>query len=165
VNDDKHIIDDLARDNPYRVPEGYYSDMQQQVLGQVSLPSERGYSLPDDYWEEMQANVMTKLPKQAKTAKMLTLRRSLLAAASVAVLLLALIALPYESATEKQAQYAELSDEDIELYLLESADELSLEQLAELADDSQLTSELDIDYDGIDELLEEITLDDLDELL
>jgi|GEM_PF-3397427 len=165
MNDNANTIDEFATGNPYKVPSDYYADMQEQVMSQVSLPAQSGYNVPDGYWDAMADSVMDSLPKQRPRAKTVSLRRYWMAAASIAVLLLATVVLPTGTPTLTDELYTDLPDEELELYLQQAADDLSLDVLAELMEDAELTLDMDTDYESIDDILDDVTLDELDGLL
>jgi len=73
----------MSKKNSYRIPEGYFQQMQEEVKKQASIGKQESFTVPEGYFEVMQQSVLS---KTAPKARVFSLRAIASVAASVAVL-------------------------------------------------------------------------------
>lgn len=81
-NEEKYIQEKLGQRNPFRVPEGYFDQLAEQVMAR--LPEQKVVQLPEQGAEESKP-VVVELPKRRAKSKVVALRPWLYAAASVVI--------------------------------------------------------------------------------
>lgn len=65
------VVADLIRNNPYTVPLGYFTNLPDEILNQVTLTLPSGlatpYSIPNDYFNGLAGSIMRKIHVQEST--------------------------------------------------------------------------------------------------
>ena len=99
MNEEQYLINKAGKENPFRVPEGYFDSLASQVMSRVDAEGNK----PQD------------MPMIEKMAKTVWLRPVLYAAASVCALFISVTAYqhftaqPVENTTEQVAVYSDNS--------------------------------------------------------
>ena len=99
MNEEQYLIEKVGKENPFRVPEGYFDSLASQVMSRVDAEGNK----PQD------------MPMIEKMAKTVWLRPVLYAAASVCALFISVTAYqhftaqPVENTTEQVAVYSDNS--------------------------------------------------------
>ena len=113
MNEEHYLINKVGKDNPFRVPEGYFDTLASQVMSRVDAEGNK----PQD------------MPLAAKKAKTVWLRPVLYAAASVCALFISVTAYqhftaqPVENTTEQVAVYSDDSfDEAADYVMIDNQD-------------------------------------------
>jgi hypothetical protein len=113
MNEEQYLINKAGKENPFRVPEGYFDSLASQVMSRVDAEGNK----PQD------------MPMIEKKAKTVWLRPVLYAAASVCALFISVTAYqhftaqPVENTTEQVAVYSEDSfDEAADYVMIDNQD-------------------------------------------
>ena len=113
MNEEQYLINKAGKENPFRVPEGYFDSLASQVMSRVDAEGNK----PQD------------MPMIEKMAKTVWLRPVLYAAASVCALFISVTAYqhftaqPVENATEQVAVYSDDSfDEAADYVMIDNQD-------------------------------------------
>lgn len=113
MNEEQYLINKAGKENPFRVPEGYFDSLASQVMSRVDAEGNK----PQD------------MPMIEKMAKTVWLRPVLYAAASVCALFISVTAYqhftaqPVENTTEQVAVYSEDSfDEAADYVMIDNQD-------------------------------------------
>ena len=83
MKEEKYLIEKVGRENPFRVPEGYFDTLASQVMSRV----------------DAEGNEAQEIPMPVKKAKTVWLRPVLYAAASVCALFISVVA--YQSHSDQ----------------------------------------------------------------
>ena len=162
----------LEKHNPFMVPDGYFSSLENRILDNVDKRPILSMSTPEGYFDSLSDKVLDKIQLEEKT-KIIPLykRRWLSIAASVVILLGAGYLLNTQSglSTENSEFVLDIEPEDALEYLIEN-DNLYLSDLMTLdlnEDDYSPTDPILTDFEDadIEELLNELDQEDLEELL
>lgn len=113
MNEEQYLINKAGKENPFRVPEGYFDSLASQVMSRVDAEGNK----PQD------------MPMIEKMAKTVWLRPVLYAAASVCALFISVTAYqhftaqPVENTTEQVAVYSDNSfDEAADYVMIDNQD-------------------------------------------
>jgi hypothetical protein len=113
MNEEQYLINKAGKENPFRVPEGYFDSLASQVMSRVDAEGNK----PQD------------MPMIEKKTKTVWLRPVLYAAASVCALFISVTAYqhftaqPVENTTEQVAVYSDNSfDEAADYVMIDNQD-------------------------------------------
>jgi hypothetical protein len=155
---------EIGNQNPYRVPPMYFENME-IVLNNVPDVSQQG--IPNNYFENLANKVVIKA-KTKKPVRIISLHaKRWMAAASIVIICVAsyFTMNTNDTMSDNQSFVLDVEIEEAFDYLADQ-DELYFSEVLELSDgDFFEETEGELYGDDIDFLLDEVTLDDLDELL
>ena len=126
-----------------------------------------GMKIPEGYFEQMQQDVMAKLEQESPAAKRVSMRSWLtLAASVVAIAIVAITVLQRQAVGGFSADFADISSEEAYEYIYLNADAFAAEEIFSALDvqNDNEADALDLEETNyaIDELLEEFTREDLE---
>jgi len=170
---EQHIIEEISdmaptlikigRKNPYRVPEGYWSALEQNVLG-----DQPKNEVPDHYFEGLADHVLAKV--RAPEAKVIKFNyRALIGIASVMLLgLFAYMTWPTDQSDIQSIAAVESAEEEFDFLIDE--DQLQLTDVLDLLDDEvfedlEIGNTDDVEIDFLDDELYDYTEEELEDLL
>lgn len=157
----------------FKVPGEYFGNFTDRLLDslaeqEVGLPQDEGFSIPKGYFEGFNDRLGKRIAaSETKVIPLNAYRKYFLAAASIAALILLLVALPWQ--TEQPLSFEDLAGSDIEFYLGSREFDLTDDEIAQLLPveelemtdmmDSRLTEEHIVDYlDGSIEDYEDLNV-------
>ena len=168
-------LNNLKKKDGFKTPEGYFEGFHERLRSQLetapsNVPKESGFKVPEAYFDGLHKNIQEKLNQdEPKVVKLRAYRKYYFAAASIAALVMVLIALNWK--TEKSVTFQDIASSDIDTYFenheiglspFEIAEVLPLENL-EINDlfENQIKEENIVDYldENIDDF-EELNLED-----
>ncbi|NHF59412.1 hypothetical protein FK220_008680 [Flavobacteriaceae bacterium TP-CH-4] len=168
-------MNNLKKKDGFKTPEGYFEGFHERLIAKMetepaNLPKDEGFKVPEAYFDGLNKNIQEKLKQEKpKVVKLQAYRKYYFAAASIAALLVVLIALNWK--TEKSVTFQDIASSDIDTYFenheiglspFEIAEVLPLENL-EINDllKNQIKEENIVDYldENIDDF-EELNLED-----
>ena len=166
------MLASLEKQNPFTVPEGYFSSLENRTLDAIDKKPMLTSSPPEGYFDTLSDRILDKVHKEEKVSIIPLYRKKWLAiAASFIVLFCAGYLMTTQSGIDQNhEEFAlEIEPEEALEYLIENenlylSDLISLELYddEEEMEDSNFTEFDDAD---IDELLNELDQEDLEELL
>ena len=113
MNEEQYLIDKVGKENPFRVPEGYFDTLASQVMSRI----------------DAEGNEPQDVPMIEKKAKTVWLRPVLYAAASICALFISVTAYqhfttePVDNTTEQVAVYSDDSfDEAADYVMIDNQD-------------------------------------------
>jgi hypothetical protein len=155
---------EIGNKNPYRVPALYFENLE-KTLDDESKMSQQ--SIPSNYFENLADQVFIKAKKKNRTQIIsLNAKRWVAAASIVIVCVASYITMNTNDITIDNQSF--LLDEELEeaFDYLADQDDLYISEVLELSDVELFEGvEEEINEEDLDFLLDEVTLDDLDELL
>ena len=166
------LLSSLEKSNPFSVPEGYFSSLENRVMDALDKKPMLSESTPSGYFDSLSDRVLEKIQTEEKTKVIPLYRNKWMAIAASFIVLLAAgflingqlgktsfdgeFVLDYEP--EEALEYL-MENENLYLSDLISID---LYEDEELAEESTITEFDDLE---LDELLNELDPEDLEELL
>lgn len=165
----------LEKQNPFRVPEGYFESLENRVLDSLDKKPILTASTPDGYFDKLSDSVMDRIKSEEKTKVVpLFSRKWISIAASIVIILgVGYLAIFQKSGTESESVEFALADIDPEeaLDYLAENDNLYLSDLIDLdlynEEDFDLENSdfSEMDDEELDQFLEELDPEDLEDLL
>jgi len=162
----------MKKQNPFLVPDGYFSSLENRVLDSLDKKPSLAHTTPDGYFDNLSDRVLERVQVENDTRVVPFYKKRWLSIAASFIILLGagyLLTTPSDASIESTefvfdidpAEALEYLEENDNLYL---TDLLSLE----IYEDDYMEEETEMeDWDNvdIDELLEELDTEDLEELL
>ena len=151
----------IGNKNPFIVPDLYFENLEVEVDSSPEI-----LSVPDSYFENLSNEVLSKV-KPKETAKVISInRRKWVAAASVVLLSVAsYFTLSTSDTIDKSNSFAMEVELEEAFEFLTDYDDIFMSEVEELSQIELFDEEGEYLDADIDYLLDEVTLDDLDDLL
>ncbi len=162
----------MEKQNPFLVPDGYFSNLENRVLDALDKKPSLVNTTPDGYFDSLSDRVLERVQAEENTRVIPFYKKRWLSIAASFIILLGagyLLTSPSDTSIEN-TEFAFDIDPEEALEYLEENDNLYLTDLLSLDiyEDEIMEEESELeDWDDadIDELLEELNTEDLEELL
>lgn len=131
-------MDKLNKNNPFKVPNGYFDTftgniMKRVVKEDISVPSNEGFKIPEGYFEALNSRLLARLENTRTETRIIPLKSNkkyYYAAVSAAAVILLFIVVQWNR--NIVPSYSDLANSDIEHYFEFNDLELSSYDLAEI---------------------------------
>lgn len=153
------------QDAGFKVPENYFSNIEEQIMGSINLKSkitESGFKTPESYFKNLEQEITQKLSSKNQEPKVVTLfsKRTLLAVSGIAASLLLIITLTFK--TSGAISFSEINDDLLSDYIINQTSENELTAMFSTDELSQIQfTDYSFSDETLDSMLETIDLEDL----
>lgn len=134
-NSEAHLKSLFEKDNGFSVPKNYFKDTEAQLLGfllEDKIVKKVSFSTPELYFDNLENSIITKVTLKEKKPTVFSFKQKKykLAVIGIAASIMLTIGIGYFSDVTSEANFKNLTQNDIENWILNSSSEILPQEVA-----------------------------------
>lgn len=134
-NSEAYLTSLFKKENGFSVPKNYFEDTEarlQSFLSEDKIPKKKTFSTPEFYFDNLEDEIITKVTSKERKPRVFSLmqKKYKLATIGIAASIILSIGIGYFNDFTSEVNFENLSQNDIESWILENSSEITSQEIA-----------------------------------